>query len=398
MYNFDKVIDRTNTNSTKWDSNVLKENFNESEILPLWIADMDFEVAPAIKEAVMKVAEHGIYGYSDSDKHLNAFIDWTKRKHDWTIEKDWILNTPGIVTAFNLAIQVFTKPGDNVIIQRPVYYPFSKAIENNGRHISANSLVLNKKGKYEIDFEDFENRAKDPNTTLFILCSPHNPISRIFTEEELIKMMDICIENNVLVLSDEIHNDLILPGYDFTTLGNIDEKYGDYLITCMAPSKTFNLAGMQLSYIIISNEQIRQKFARALTQIHIGRSNPFAIEAAAAAYDESEAWLEELLEYLEGNYNFLKDYFSKNLPELRVQELEATYLVWLDFREFDFEVEELDEVIFNRAKVGLDGGSWFGPEGEGFMRINIASPRSIIEKAAEEIVRAVKDVKIGNPV
>lgn len=392
MYNFDKIIDRSETNSIKWDPATLKATFDVEDVLPLWVADMDFEVPPAIKEAVVKTAEHGIYGYSGSDKHTKAFIDWSSRRHDWQIEPDWILNTPGVVTAFNLAIQTFTEPGDNVIIQRPVYYPFTEAIENNGRHVSSNSLVL-KDGKYEVDFEDFEAKAQDPNTTMFLLCSPHNPVSRVFTEEELTRMMDICIENNVLVVSDEIHNDLILPGYQHSVLANINEEFSDHVITCMSPSKSFNLAGMQISYIVISNPEIRRKYARTLEQVSLGISNPFAIEASTAAYNDSEAWLEELLNYLEGNFNYLKDYLAKELPEVHLHDLEATYLAWVDFKAFNFTVDELEKVIFNQAKVGLNGGNWFGPEGEGFMRINLACPRAIVEKAAEAIVLAVKEVK-----
>lgn len=325
MYNFDKIINRSETTSIKWDSEALKKNFNEEDVLPLWVADMDFEAPTSIKEAVIKTAEHGIYGYSSSDKHIDAFINWTSRRHHWDVEAEWILNTPGIVTAFNLAIQTYTKPGDKVIIQRPVYYPFTEAIENNGRYVSSNSLVLDN-GRYEIDFEDFKKRAQDPDTSMFLLCSPHNPIGRIFTEEELTKMMDICIENNVLLISDEIHNDLILPGYHHTVLANIKKEYGDHLITMMAPSKTFNLAGMQLSYIIISNDELRRKFARTLTQASLGMSNPFAIESATAAYNDSEEWLDELLKYIEGNFNYTKDYFAKELPALKVHDLEATYL------------------------------------------------------------------------
>lgn len=389
MYDFSKVIDRSGTNSMKWESSVLDEMFGNPDLMPLWVADMDFEVAPAIKEAVMKVADHGIYGYSGTDKHIIAFKNWLDRRFDITVESDWLINTPGIVTALNIAVQTYTKPGDNIIIQRPVYYPFSDVIKNNGRHISNNELK-EMDGQYEIDFEDFEERAKDPNTTMFILCSPHNPISRVWSKDELRKLMDICVDNNVLVVSDEIHNDLIMPGNTHTVTLGIDEKYQKNLITCMAPSKTFNLAGMQLSYIIIADEKMRQQFNRSLEQLGLGMMSPFALEAATAAYNDSEEWLEDLIKYIAGNYNYLKGYFAEELPQVKVHELEATYLVWVDFRELGLNIEELTATMANKAGVALDGGDWFGKVGEGFMRINIGCPRELLEQAVEAIAKAFK--------
>lgn len=390
MYQFDKVIDRTDTSSIKWDPDILLGNFGVTDSLPLWVADMDFEVAPPIKKALVKVAEHGIYGYSGTTKHMEAFKNWVDRRFDWTIQSDWLLNTPGVVTAFNIAIQTFTRPGDKVMIQRPVYYPFTDAIVNNGRNVSSNSLLLSDQGRYEIDFEDFEMKAKDPQTTLFLLCSPHNPVGRLWTKQELEKMLEICLEHNVLVVSDEIHADLVMPGYKHYPAGTISEKYLDNLITLMAPSKTFNLAGMQLSYVVISNEVKRQQFARTLEQASIGIVNRFAFEAATAAYDESEDWLEAVIDYIHENEKFVKNYFKRELPEVTIHELEATYLLWIDFRKLDLTLDELTTRIFRDAKVGLDGGDWFGPEGAGFMRMNLACPRSLIEEACEAIIRAVK--------
>lgn len=390
MYHFDKVIDRTDTSSIKWDSDILLGNFGVTDSLPLWIADMDFEVAPPIKKALVKVAEHGIYGYSGTTKHMEAFKNWVNRRFGWTIQNDWLLNTPGVVTAFNIAIQTFTRPGDKVLIQRPVYYPFTDAIVNNGRTVSSNSLLLSDQDRYEIDFEDFEMKAKDPQTTLFLLCSPHNPVGRLWTKQELEKMLEICLEHNVLVVSDEIHADLVMPGYKHYPAGTISEKYLDNLITLMAPSKTFNLAGMQLSYVVISNEVKRQQFARTLEQASIGIVNRFAFEAATAAYDESEDWLEAVIDYIHENEKFVKNYFKRELPEVTIHELEATYLLWIDFRKLDLTLDELTTLIFRDAKVGLDGGDWFGPEGAGFMRMNLACPRSLIEEACEAIIRAVK--------
>lgn len=392
MYKFDEIIDRSNTSSIKWDPEILLENFGVEDCLPLWVADMDFEVAPAIKEALVKVAEHGVYGYSGTTKHMDAFVNWVDRRFDWQIQSEWLLNTPGVVNGFNVAIQTYTRPGDQVIIQRPVYYPFTDSIVNNGRRVSSNSLILNDEGRYEIDFEDFEMRAKDPNTTMFLLCSPHNPVSRLWTKEELAKMMQICLDNNVLVVSDEIHADLVMPGYKHYPAATIDERYLENLITLMAPSKTFNLAGMQLSYVVISDEIKRQQFTRMLEQASIMIVNRFAFESATAAYNDSEDWLEAVIEYIHGNYEYVREYFKEELPDIGIHELEATYLVWMDFRSLDLTLDELSKVIFKDAKVGLDGGDWFGPEGEGFMRMNLACPREIIERACEAIVAGVKKI------
>lgn len=389
MYNFDEIIDRRGTNSMKWSPTIMDELFDESEALPLWVADMDFRTVPEVIEATKRVAEFGIYGYVTSDKHNLAFVDWVQRRMNYTIAPEWVINTPGVVTAFSLAIQTFTKPGDKVLIQRPVYYPFTNAIVNNGRQVVSNTLV-NQKGRYEIDFEDFKRKVQDPDTTLFILCSPHNPVSRSFSKEELVRMMDLCVANDVLVVSDEIHNDLIMPETDpHVTVPSLGEKYANHSITCMAPSKTFNLAGMHLSNIVIPNDRLRHQFQRTMSQVGIGGMNPFAIEATTAAYTHGEPWLEGLLDYLYGNYQYLRDTFAKELPEVVVTPLEATYLVWLDFNALEISQDILGEKIFKDAKVALDGGDWFGPEGEGFMRLNLASPRSVIQEAVEKIIRAI---------
>ncbi len=389
MFDFDRVIDRSGTNSMKWESSVHEDMFGYPNLIPLWVADMDFEVPSAVKEAIVKVAEHGIYGYTGTDKHTIAFVDWVDRRFNTKVETDWIINTPGIVTALNIAVQTYTKPGDKVIIQRPVYYPFSNAVENNGRHISDNALK-EVDGNYEIDFEDFEERAKDPDTTMFILCSPHNPVSRVWTKEELSRLMQICVDNDVLVVSDEIHNDLVMPGYEHTVSLGLSDEIAKNTITCMAPSKSFNLAGMQLSYIIIPDEKIRHQFQRSLDQIGLGMMNPFAVEAAAAAYNDSEEWLDKLIEYLHGNFKYLKERIENELPKVKVRELEATYLVWLDFRELGYTGVELNELIAGKAGVALDGGDWFGESGEGFMRVNIACPREILEKALDAIIEVCK--------
>jgi cystathionine beta-lyase len=385
MYDFNEVIDRKGTSSTKWSAATLEETFKNKEALPLWIADMDFKAAPAVLEEVQKVVDHGIFGYSTAEKANAAFIGWTEKRHGWRVKEEWISNTPGIVFALNVAVQTFTKPGDSVIIQRPVYYPFTEAIENNGRKVSSNSLMI-EDGTVSIDFEDFEKRAQDPNTTLFILCSPHNPLSKIYSKEELTRMLDICRENNVMVVSDEVHGDLIMPGQDFTSVGALGEEYLENIMICMAPSKTFNLAGIQWSAIVIPNDERRHHYQRSLEQLGSSVINPLSFAAVIGAYQGSEEWLDDLIDYVYNNFKYLKEKLETNIEGVKVFDLEATYLAYVDFTELGFSVAELEEKFFKEAGVGLDGGHWFGPEGEGCMRINLATSRAILEEAVSRII------------
>lgn len=393
MVDFDRIIDRKKTDSVKWNAEVMKENFGEGDLLPLWIADMDFEVAPAIKEAVMEVAELGIYGYASSRKPIQAFKDFINRRFAWEINEEWVTNTPGVVTAFNLAIQTFSQVGDKVLIQRPVYYPFSQAIENNGRHIVSNSLLADEYGYYTIDFDDFERKAKDPLTSMFILCSPHNPVGRVWKKEELSRMLDICLENNVFVVIDEIHNDLIMPGFKHYPAGSLGTKYLDNILICMAPSKTFNLAGMNYSNIIIPNTEHRRRFNRGLEQLNLQAFSPFALAAAKAAYSESDEWLDNLIEYIRGNELFAREKLESALDKIIVTHNEGTYLLWLDFNAYGLELEQLHHLMFKVARVALDDGFWFGPEGYGYMRMNLAFPRSVIEEGVNRIIQAVKSTE-----
>ncbi|BDR57709.1 MalY/PatB family protein [Xylocopilactobacillus apicola] len=388
-FDFDQIIDRHNTNSVKWAPETLQEKFNEPEIkYPCWVADMDFLCPPAVREAINKQAAHGIFGYSSSNKPDAAYINWAKRRFDWEISPESLLHTPGVVTAIRLAVQTFTHPGDQVLIQRPVYYPFSEAVVDNGRKLISNSLVL-KDDRYEIDFDDFSAKCSDPNTKLFILCSPHNPIGRIWTKDELLKMLQICYDNHVFVIADEIHHDLIMPGTTHHVAATLDAKYAQNLMTCTAPSKTFNLAGLQFSNVIIENPERRHDFQRALNNVGLGSSNPFALVATTAAYDEGEEWLDELREYLAGNLAWIKDYLAKNLPQIKIREHEATYLIWLDCRQLGLSDSELEQVMYRKAKVAMDAGTWFGPEGSGFMRFNMACPISEVKGAFESIYKAI---------
>lgn len=390
-YDFDEVIDRSGTNSAKWDKNTLKEMFGAEDVLPFWVADMDFKAAQPIVDAVVKRAEHGIYGYSSrTDSYYEAIINWTKRRHGWEIEKEWINFTPGVVPAINYAIQAFCMPGDKIIIQNPVYYPFHDAIKNNGCHIIDSTLKFNGE-YYEMDFEDFENKAKDPKVTLFILCSPHNPVSRVWTKKELEKIGDICCKNNVLVIADEIHNDLVFSGYKHTVFASIKEEFALNSITCTAPSKTFNLAGMQASNIIIPNPLLREKFQRILEKNAIGGQNPFSIAALEAAYNEGEDWLNQLLTYLEGNIEFIHEYLKKHLPKAKLIEPQGTYLGWLDFRGYEKDGKKLESLVYGKGKVALDGGTWFGNGGDGFIRLNFACPKILLKEGLERIAKAINE-------
>lgn len=388
MYNFDEVIDRDGTYSSKWSPTVLNEKFGESKMLSYWVADMDFRTAPAVVKAVTKQAEHGIYGYSEGTNFRDAFISWVSRRFNWTIQPEWIVNTPGVVNALSIAVNTFCQPGDKVLIQNPVYYPFEQVIEKNQCEIVSSNLYL-KDDQYWMDFEDFEQKAKDPNVKLFILCSPHNPVSRLWTKEELARVMDICLANDILVVSDEIHSDLVFPGEKHHILASLDKKYEQNVITCLAPSKTFNLAGMIFSNIVIPNPVIREQFQATVNQFDLNMMSPFAMAAVYAAYTEGEEWLEELLVYLKGNFEFTKEYLRKHLPKVKFIRHQATYLAWLDFRDYGLTDKDLEDVIYHDAKVAMDGGTWFSEQGSGFMRLNMACPRSLLEEGLERVVKAV---------
>lgn len=389
MYNFDERIDRKGTNCVKWNPDDLEERFGERDMLPFWIADMDFQVANEIEETIKKRAAHAVFGYSNGDEPKKAYLEWAKRRFQWEVKLEEIVTTPGVVPALNIAVQTFTELGDQVIIQQPVYYPFQNAIENNGRVVSCNQLIY-ENGQYHIDFDDFEQRAKDPMTKLFILCSPHNPVGRVWSKEELSRLAEICLKNDVLIVCDEIHNDLIFSGNRHHVLASLDDRYAQNTITCVAPSKTFNLAGLQYSMIVIPNEERRARFSESLEKLSIGEPNPFGIVATEAAYRFGEKWLEELLVYLEKNYQFLKGYLAEHLPKVKVPDHQATYMVWLDFQAYDLSDEELEDLIFHQAKVALDGGTWFGKGGSGFMRMNIACPKSLLEEGLERIVKVLR--------
>ncbi len=385
---FDEVIDRSNTGSIKWDPFYLKRLFGKEDLLPLWVADMDFRAPQPVIDALVDRAKHGIYGYTGSDyiKYTNSVINWFKRRHNWIINRDWLVFSPGIVQACTYAIQRFSQPGDMVIIQEPVYYPFASIIKNNGRTVVSNQLELNN-GYYQMNYEDLAEKAKDSRTKILILCSPHNPVGRVWTEDELIKLGNICLENDILIISDEIHCDLVFTKHKHTVFSSISEEFAQRSFTCTAGSKTFNLAGLQHSNVIIQNRTLRETFKVQMENNALTIPNSFGALALQVAYDKGEVWLDSLIKILERNLRFLKDFIRKELPEITVIEPEGTYLVWLDFRKFGIPHKELEKKMVDEAKLALDSGYKFGAGGEGYERINLACPLSILNESLERIVK-----------
>lgn len=381
-YNFDKYIDRKNTNSTKWDYNSFF--FGREDVLPMWVADMDFESPPEVREAMLRSVEHGIYGYFQrSDGYYRSIINWLYKRHRWRIDREWIVSTPGVVTALNIAIITYTSPGDKVLIQTPVYPPFYNVVRNNGRQLVTNSLK-EEDGRYTMDFDDLETKMRD-DVKMMILCSPHNPVGRVWNREELEKVCNLCYKYGVLLVSDEIHSDIVYDGYEHRPIATICSEMLDNSITCIAPSKTFNIAGLEESTIIIPNENLRRKFQNTIKKIGIGGGNIFGVTALEAAYTYGEQWLDELLAYLQGNLDYLNDSLKRNKSGVKFYMPEGTYLVWLDFRSTGLLGDELSRFIIDEAKLGLNDGRDFGEEGNGFMRMNIACPRAILREGIDRL-------------
>jgi cystathionine beta-lyase len=402
-YNFDHKIDRSHTGSVKWEfvpdwndpdeKNWINACKAQSQIIPMWVADMDFACPEPVLSALKQRVDHGIFGYTHSDSgDLAAIVDWMKKRHGWRIQKDWIVSTPGVVPALHMLVRALTHPGDKVLIQQPVYYPFFSAIKNNDCRIVSNSLVLTD-NRYHMDFDDLEVTTADPKVKLAILCSPHNPVGRVWTTEELHRFGHICRRNQVLIIADEIHADLIYPGYRFIPFAMTDPVFAQNSIICTAPSKTFNLAGLQTSNIVIADETIRSKFERVIRANGMFGVNPFGMTACRAVYEKGEKWLEALLQYLNENLNALVAYFSQKIPKIKVVKPEGTYLVWLDCRSLGLDNRQLNDLFLRQAGVCLDPGGLFGPEGNGFQRINIACPRSLMMEALERIAKAVKNIR-----
>lgn len=382
-YDFDKVTDRRGTNSLKYDFAV--ERGKPKGILPLWVADMDFPVAEEITQGLKRAVNHGIYGYSEAkDSYFQAVADWMSRYHGWEVQKEWLVKTPGVVFAIAAAIRAFTKEGDGVLIQNPVYYPFREVIEDNDRRLVDNTLV-EENGGYTMDLEDFERKILENRVKLFILCNPHNPVGRVWTREELSAVAEICLKHGVLVISDEIHHDFVYPGYEHTVFATIDDRLKDVTITCTSPSKTFNLAGLQVSNIFIANEALRKQFCKEIARTGYSQLNTLGLVACECAYRGGGEWLAELKQYLKGNLEYVREYLKEKLPKVHIVEPEGTYLLWLDFRELGLSGRELENLIVNQAGLWLDAGDIFGACGEGFERINIACPRAILKEALDRL-------------
>jgi cystathionine beta-lyase len=405
-YNFDREIDRAGTNAAKWE--VVKQdgrfvsveqmppNPDGRRLLPMWVADMDFPVAQPVINALTARAQHGIFGYNwPAPSYRRAVVDWMARRHGWPVEPEWILTTPGVVPALNMLVRTFVAPGQRVMVQPPVYYPFYTSIANNGAELARNPLLL-ADGRYGMDFAGLEAVAREPDVVMLILSSPHNPVGRVWTPDELRRLGELCLAHDVLVVADEIHGDLIYPGQRFTPYAALGEQFAANAVICTAPSKTFNLAGLATSNIIIPNPELRGRFERTLNSNGLHGVNTFGMVALEAAYTHGEEWLAQVLDYVAGNLRYLQDYVAQHLPQIDVIEPEGTYLVWLDCRRLGLDKDTLERLMLNEARVFLDEGCIFGPEGEGFERINIACPRSLLAEALDRIKTAVDGLSLDH--
>lgn len=385
---FDEVIDRRNTNSLKYD--FAEKSGMPKDILPLWVADMDFKISSYIQDAIIRQAEHGIYGYSESgESYFEALSSWMKNHHDWEVKQEWLVKTPGVVYALATAVQAFTREGDGILIQQPVYYPFKGVVVSNGRKVVNSALIQGESGRYEIDYADFEEKIVQEKVKMFILCNPHNPVGRVWSREELETIGDICKKHDVIVVSDEIHSDFVWKG-KHQVFAALKEEYQDMAVICTAPSKTFNIAGLQASNIFIANEKLRRQFEKQVDVSGYSQLNSVALAACEAAYRYGEEWYQGVCEYIKGNINYIKEYLQENIPEVTMQVPEGTYLVWLDFRQLALSEQELEELIIKKAGLWLDKGTMFGEAGLGFQRVNTACPRKIIETALNRLKCAVR--------
>ncbi len=390
MYDFDKIIDRKGTDSLKFDC--AKFRGKKGDELSLWVADMDFPVAKPITEALQKRVDHGIYGYTEvQSDYFEVVKGWFVKNFDWEPKRGSLVKTPGVVYAIAMAVKAFSKEGEGVIIQQPVYYPFSEMIISNNRKLINSPLVI-KDGRYEPDFEDFEKKIVENKVKLFILCSPHNPVGRVWTKDELKRIGDICLKHNVVIFSDEIHADFVYAPNKHTVFASLGDEYAANAVIATAPSKSFNIAGLQVSNIFIENKKLRDVFRNEIVKSGYSQMNTMGLIAARAAYESCQEWLDEVRAYIKGNLDFLRDYLKENIPQIKLIEPEGTYLVWVDLRELGLSEEEREDLIVNKAKLWIDSGAMFGIDGEGFERFNIACPREYLKTALESLAKAVRDL------
>lgn len=384
---FDTVVDRRNTYSLKYD--FAKRRNMPEDSMPLWVADMDFKVSSYIQEAILKQTEHGIFGYSEvQEDYFEAVKQWMSRHYDWQVDGKWLIKTPGIVYALAMAVQAFTKEGEGVLIQQPVYYPFSEVIVDNGRKLVSNTLVQDESGRYGIDFADFEEKIVTENVKLFLLCNPHNPVGRVWSEEELKRLGDICYRHHVIVVSDEIHADFVFRGKHHV-FANLAEEYKEISVVATSPSKTFNIAGLQVSNIFIPNPELKRKFRKQIDASGYSQLNVMGLVATKAAYEHGEEWYEAMYKYVSENIAYTKRFIEEKLPEIKLVETEGTYLLWLDFRKLGLSESELEDLLIKKAKLWLDSGRIFGTAGKGFQRINVACPRKTLTEALTRLEKAI---------
>lgn len=385
---FDTIVDRKNTDCLKYDFAV-RRGLPE-DVLPLWVADMDFKTSSYIIDELKKVCEHGIFGYTETQtEYFNAIAGWMKNQHNWKVQEEWLIKTPGVVFALAMAVKALTQKGDAVILQLPVYYPFMEVIRDNERKVVSSDLVLGNDNRYHIDFSDFENKIIQNNVKLFFLCSPHNPVGRVWSKEELLRLGEICLRHKVIVVSDEIHNDFIFEG-QHSVFTSLNEELANVTITCTSPSKTFNLAGTLISNIFISNPELRKKFKKQVNATGISQLSVFGIKPCQTAYQHGLEWFTSVKKYIKANIDFIEEFTQKNLSGVKMIHHEGTYLVWLDFRGTGLNVQELEDLIINKAKLWLDSGKIFGTSGNGFQRINAACPRKTLEEAMKRIQKALQ--------
>lgn len=388
MFNFDEVVSRVGTNCTKWDTFVQRNK--PQDALPMWVADMDFKVPQAIEEAMQKRISHGVYGYSIiPDDYYEAIVSWMKRRHDFEVNKEWIVPTPGVVTAIKICVNAFTKEDDTIIINKPVYYPFDYSIDLNHRKIIENPMIFDN-GKYTMDYEMFEKAIIENNVKMFILCNPYNPIGKVWKEEELKIIGEICKKHHVIVVCDEIHQDFVYTDHIHIPFYNVDESFKDFSIILTAPSKTFNLAGLQTSNIIIADEKLRETYQSTMNRYGVNAPNFLGIIACMTAYNECELWVDEMLEYVYDNFMYFDHFLKTNLPQIKLIQPEGLYLAWVDFRECGLNKDELEKTMLEKAGLWLDEGHIFGTGGAGFERFNLAVPRSVLEDACQRLLKAFK--------
>ena len=386
-YDFDEIIPRRGTHAIKWDMD------SDPDVLPMWVADMDFRTAPAVVEALKRRVEHGVFGYAQAPQsYYAAIVDWFARRHDWRLEPQWILPTTGVIPALSAILRALTRPGDKVLVQTPVYNHFFISIRNSQCEAAENDLIY-RHGTYTIDFDDMERKAADPEVKVMLLCNPHNPAGRVWSPEELRRIGEICLRNDVFIVADEIHCELVMPGHRYTPFASLCGEFLRRSVTCCSPSKAFNLAGVQVANIFAADDSIRRQVEQALRINETGEISPFAIDALTAAYDKGAEWLDELNEYLWANYRFLREYFGRHLPQCPVLPLEGTYLVWTDCRAAGLTSDELAERLLTEGRLRVNSGTMYGAAGEGFIRLNIACPRALLAEGLERLRKVLETRK-----